>query len=216
MSGIGTGVRRRAARGLGTSSVPSDHLLCSSLLLWPPQYDLSTGTFSPDGRVFQTDYAQKAVDNSGCGRVAAGAAPLLPSLDKALWRALIETFEFGLVTYFDSNHMKLPLLRCSTVVGIRCKDGVVLVRPQQQLLPLVCNAISSSVHACVEWLCGCPRGPLSQGTPVCSLCSCGCSCGNRRMLSTSPACCTLRLRLPCAHRLPSAPPRALPCRAQKS
>ena len=30
------------------------------------QYDLSTSTFSPDGRVFQTDYAQKAVDNSGC------------------------------------------------------------------------------------------------------------------------------------------------------
>ena len=29
------------------------------------QYDLSTSTFSPDGRVFQTDYAQKAVDNSG-------------------------------------------------------------------------------------------------------------------------------------------------------
>ncbi|KAK9844201.1 hypothetical protein WJX81_007837 [Elliptochloris bilobata] len=28
-------------------------------------YDLSTSTFSPDGRVFQTDYAQKAVDNSG-------------------------------------------------------------------------------------------------------------------------------------------------------
>lgn len=28
-------------------------------------YDLSVSTFSPDGRVFQTDYAQKAVDNSG-------------------------------------------------------------------------------------------------------------------------------------------------------
>lgn len=28
-------------------------------------YDLSVGTFSPDGRVFQTDYAQKAVDNGG-------------------------------------------------------------------------------------------------------------------------------------------------------
>ncbi|EFN57835.1 hypothetical protein CHLNCDRAFT_56088 [Chlorella variabilis] len=41
-------------------------------------YDNSVSTFSPDGRVFQTDYAQKAVDNSG------------------------------------------------TVVGIRCKDGVVL------------------------------------------------------------------------------------------
>lgn len=29
------------------------------------QYDLSVGTFSPDGRVFQTEYAQKAVDSSG-------------------------------------------------------------------------------------------------------------------------------------------------------
>eukprot|EP00899_Mesostigma_viride_P001855 jgi/Mesvir1/11670/Mv00064-RA.1 len=28
-------------------------------------YDLSATTFSPDGRVFQTEYAQKAVDNSG-------------------------------------------------------------------------------------------------------------------------------------------------------
>lgn len=41
-------------------------------------YDLSVSTFSPDGRVFQTEYAQKAVDSSG------------------------------------------------TVIGIRCKDGVVL------------------------------------------------------------------------------------------
>jgi 20S proteasome alpha/beta subunit len=29
------------------------------------QYDLSATTFSPDGRVFQTEYATKAVDNSG-------------------------------------------------------------------------------------------------------------------------------------------------------
>lgn len=28
-------------------------------------YDLSVSTFSPDGRVFQTEYAQKAVDSSG-------------------------------------------------------------------------------------------------------------------------------------------------------
>lgn len=30
------------------------------------QYDYSVTTFSPDGKVFQTEYAQKAVDNSGC------------------------------------------------------------------------------------------------------------------------------------------------------
>nr|XP_009592267.1 proteasome subunit alpha type-3-like [Nicotiana tomentosiformis]XP_016453646.1 PREDICTED: proteasome subunit alpha type-3-like [Nicotiana tabacum] len=41
-------------------------------------YDLSVTTFSPDGRVFQIEYAGKAVDNSG------------------------------------------------TVVGIKCKDGIIL------------------------------------------------------------------------------------------
>eukprot|EP00494_Astrolonche_serrata_P004866 UN04881 len=41
-------------------------------------YDLSVTTFSPDGRVFQVEYAGKAVDNSG------------------------------------------------TIVGIKCKDGIVL------------------------------------------------------------------------------------------
>lgn len=41
-------------------------------------YDLSTSTYSPDGRIFQVEYANKAVDNSG------------------------------------------------TVIGLRCKDGIVL------------------------------------------------------------------------------------------
>ena len=34
--------------------------------VYDAQYDLSPTTFSPDGKVFQVDYAQKAVDTSGC------------------------------------------------------------------------------------------------------------------------------------------------------
>ena len=30
-------------------------------------YDLSASTYSPDGRIFQVEYANKAVDNSGYG-----------------------------------------------------------------------------------------------------------------------------------------------------
>lgn len=29
-------------------------------------YDLSVTTYSPDGRIFQVEYANKAVENSGC------------------------------------------------------------------------------------------------------------------------------------------------------
>lgn len=40
--------------------------IITSLSHDPMQYDLSVSTYSPDGKVFQTEYAQKAVDNSGC------------------------------------------------------------------------------------------------------------------------------------------------------
>lgn len=29
-------------------------------------YDLSVSTYSPDGRIFQVEYAAKAAENSGC------------------------------------------------------------------------------------------------------------------------------------------------------
>ncbi|KAG6481105.1 hypothetical protein ZIOFF_057697 [Zingiber officinale] len=62
-------------------------------------YDLSVTTFSPDGRVFQIEYAAKAVDNSGF-------APL-PSLSPPFSRFSLD-----------------PVL--GTVIGIKCKDGIVM------------------------------------------------------------------------------------------
>eukprot|EP00172_Hildenbrandia_rubra_P000814 Plantae.Rhodophyta-Hildenbrandia_rubra.ctg14588.p2 GENE.Plantae.Rhodophyta-Hildenbrandia_rubra.ctg14588~~Plantae.Rhodophyta-Hildenbrandia_rubra.ctg14588.p2 ORF type:complete len:255 (+),score=57.07 Plantae.Rhodophyta-Hildenbrandia_rubra.ctg14588:157-921(+) len=73
-------------------------------------YDLSTTTFSPDGRVFQIEYATKAVENSG------------------------------------------------TVIGLRCKDGVVLSVEKPVISKMLvpgslrrCHIIDE--HACVT-ICG--------------------------------------------------------------
>lgn len=78
-------------------------------------YDLSVTTFSPDGRVFQIEYAAKAVDNSG----------LVPSLSDFFFY-----YQFSLYIYIYRKCMIFELfvtLIYRTVVGIRCKDGIVMV-----------------------------------------------------------------------------------------
>ncbi|KAJ2836390.1 putative proteasome subunit alpha type-7 [Coemansia erecta] len=45
--------------------VPILGAVAASLVVFVIPYDLSVSTYSPDGRVFQVEYAQKAVDNSG-------------------------------------------------------------------------------------------------------------------------------------------------------
>ena len=60
----------QTASRAGAAAIASSSLLAHTLplpRLLALQYDLNVGTFSPDGRVFQTEYAQKAVDGSGCG-----------------------------------------------------------------------------------------------------------------------------------------------------
>ena len=64
MSGIGTGVRPNSV----SAAIQQLEISWADVLMWSSslvQYDLSVSTFSPDGRVFQTDYAQKAVDSGG-------------------------------------------------------------------------------------------------------------------------------------------------------
>lgn len=89
------------------------------------QYDLSATTYSPDGKVFQTDYAQKAVDNSRCvirgrGGKRARAADAADAFDRV-----------------PCSHAAPPAppppipqppktQKNSTAIGLRCKDGVVL------------------------------------------------------------------------------------------
>lgn len=41
-------------------------------------YDYSAGTFSPEGRIFQVEYAKKAVENSGYGASVVNLNELCP------------------------------------------------------------------------------------------------------------------------------------------
>ncbi len=72
-------------------------------------YDLAVTTFSPDGRVFQIEYAAKAVDNSGYSLS-------LKALDR-----------FQLLSALQFLFFLKLFLFCRTVIGIKCKDGIVMV-----------------------------------------------------------------------------------------
>lgn len=52
-------------------------------------YDLAAATFSPDGRIFQVEYAQKAVDNSGTLVAIAGKNGVVTAVDKLVLSKLI-------------------------------------------------------------------------------------------------------------------------------
>lgn len=53
-------------------------------------YDLSAGTFSPDGRIFQVEYAQKAIDNSGTAIGLRGKDAVVFAVEKIITTKLHE------------------------------------------------------------------------------------------------------------------------------
>jgi len=71
-------------------------LICSLF-----QYDYSCGTFSPDGRIFQIEYAQKAVENSGF----------------VSFHCMVHLIHFIIDYYFIFR----------TAIGLKCVDGIVVV-----------------------------------------------------------------------------------------
>jgi len=54
-------------------------------------YDLSASQFSPDGRVFQVEYAQKAVENSGTAVALKGKDGVVFAVEKLVTSKLYET-----------------------------------------------------------------------------------------------------------------------------
>lgn len=103
MSSIGTGV---SCHDAGLFLILFTAWSNASNTWW--QYDLSVAQFSPDGRVFQIEYAAKAVENSGYVYSSPNKKSgdcIIPSPP----HIYTHTYNF-----------------CRTAIGIRGKDGVVL------------------------------------------------------------------------------------------
>lgn len=58
-------------------------------------YDLSASQFSPDGRVFQIEYALKAVENSGTAIALRGKDGVVFAVEKLVTSKLYEKVSMG-------------------------------------------------------------------------------------------------------------------------
>ena len=72
-------------------------------------YDQSTTTFSPDGRVFQVEYATKAVDNSGTAIGIRCVDGVVMGVEKQkLSKLMVEGSNRRIFTAVSYTHLTLP------------------------------------------------------------------------------------------------------------
>lgn len=83
----------------------------SSLIYISFQYDLSASQFSPDGRVFQIDYAGKAIEQSGTLIGLRGANGVVLAVEKIVRSPLYEE-DAGCRIYSIDKHIGIVSIRC--------------------------------------------------------------------------------------------------------
>lgn len=67
------------------------------------QYDLSASQFSPDGRVFQVEYAQKAVENSSTAIGLRGKDGVVIAVEKLVLSKLYDPGANKRIFHIDSH-----------------------------------------------------------------------------------------------------------------
>uniref|UniRef100_A0A7C9CN83 Proteasome alpha-type subunits domain-containing protein n=1 Tax=Opuntia streptacantha TaxID=393608 RepID=A0A7C9CN83_OPUST len=77
-------------------------------------YDLSVTTFSPDGRVFQIEYAAKAVDNSGSASSSRSLSnsSSLSAFTKGNPNSILYSFEFHSPGFQDCHRHQMQGWNC--------------------------------------------------------------------------------------------------------
>lgn len=79
-------------------------------------YDLSTSTYSPDGRIFQVRPSRPLLSWTSCCRPASGRAA---AAERDSWK-VADTHSLQV------EYANKAVENAGTVIGLRCKDGIVL------------------------------------------------------------------------------------------
>ncbi|EPB74998.1 peptidase, T1 family [Ancylostoma ceylanicum] len=114
-------------------------------------YDLAASTFSPDGRIFQIEYAQKAVDNSGTMIALRGKNGVVTAVDKVITSKMYE--ENANPRMFNANeNIGLALAGvypdCRALKDYACNEAVKYLKDYRQPMPVqkLANALAEYVH----------------------------------------------------------------------
>ncbi|KAH8304607.1 hypothetical protein KR059_012874, partial [Drosophila kikkawai] len=116
------------------------------------QYDLSASQFSPDGRVFQIDYASKAVEKSGTVVGIRGKDAVVLAVEKVITSKLYEPDAGGRIFTIEKNiGMAVAGLAAdgNYVADIARQEAANFRQQFQHGIPLkhLCERVSAYVHA---------------------------------------------------------------------
>merc|ERR1712137_822662 len=113
-------------------------------------YDLSASQFSPDGRVFQVEYAQKAVENSGTSIALKGKDGVVFAVEKLVTSKLYEmvltgessvlilTLEWLLLDYLLIPGRSLKLPEKKPPITVANMVATFLSSTWETVLPCIC------------------------------------------------------------------------------
>jgi hypothetical protein len=112
LTGAETAARSRRERRSASPRLAAPSLSRSSLALTRAQYDQSVSTYSPDGRIYQVEYAVKAIEASGTsvgvrtadGGVLLACEKLLAAVRRRARCALLQKMLDELLALSDTAH----------------------------------------------------------------------------------------------------------------